>query len=114
MRNYRKIFVLFILLIIMFPVVKVRAAATYDIYVSDKNGNNEKIYNVSSLTTVLELKNLIYEKNNILVERQKLFFSNIELANDGIGDNVYVNILLLIVSSIGLLGIGLYKRDKDY
>lgn len=54
-------------------------AATYEVNVQDKQGNNERQYEVSPIITIAELKGMIAEETNIPAARQKLVFSNTEL-----------------------------------
>ena len=54
-------------------------AATYEVNVADKEGNNKRQYEVSPIITIAELKGMIAEATNIPVARQKLVFSDTEL-----------------------------------
>lgn len=80
--RFKKIFFYVILMLIcaigVIAPLKVNAA-TYEVNVQDKQGNNERQYEVSPIITIAELKGMIAEKTNIPAARQKLVFSNTEL-----------------------------------
>lgn len=80
--RFKKIFFYVILMLIcaigVIAPLKVNAA-TYEVNVQDKQGNNERQYEVSPIITIAELKGMIAEETNIPAERQKLVFSNTEL-----------------------------------
>ena len=80
--RFKKIFFYVILMLIcaigVIAPLKVNAA-TYEVNVQDKQGNNERQYEVSPKITIAELKGMIAEETNIPAARQKLVFSNTEL-----------------------------------
>lgn len=80
--RFKKIFFYVILMLIcaigVIAPLKVNAA-TYEVNVQDKQGNNERQYEVSPIITIAELKGMIAEETNIPAARQKLVFSNTEL-----------------------------------
>lgn len=80
--RFKKIFFYVILMLIcaigIIAPLKVNAA-TYEVNVQDKQGNNERQYEVSPIITIAELKGMIAEETNIPAARQKLVFSNSEL-----------------------------------
>lgn len=80
--RFKKIFFYVILMLIcaigVIAPLKVNAA-TYEINVQDKQGNNKRQYEVSPIITIAELKGMIAEETNIPAARQKLVFSNTEL-----------------------------------
>ena len=80
--RFKKIFFYVILMLIcaigVIAPLKVNAA-TYEVNVQDKQGNNEIQYEVSPIITIAELKGMIAEETNIPAARQKLVFSNTEL-----------------------------------
>jgi len=80
--RFKKIFFYVILMLIcaigVIAPLKVNAA-TYEVNVQDKQGYNERQYEVSPIITIAELKGMIAEETNIPAARQKLVFSNTEL-----------------------------------
>ena len=80
--RFKKIFFYVILMLIcaigVIAPLKVNAA-TYEVNVQDKQGNNKRQYEVSPIITIAELKGMIAEETNIPAARQKLVFSNTEL-----------------------------------
>ena len=80
--RFKKVFFYVILMLIcaigVIAPLKVNAA-TYEVNVQDKQGNNERQYEVSPIITIAELKGMIAEETNIPAARQKLVFSNTEL-----------------------------------
>lgn len=80
--RFKKIFFYVILMLIcaigVIAPLKVNAA-TYEVNVQDKQGNNERQYGVSPIITIAELKGMIAEETNIPAARQKLVFSDTEL-----------------------------------
>ena len=80
--RFKKIFFYVILMLIcaigVIAPSKVNAA-TYEVNVQDKQGNNGRQYEVSPIITIAELKGMIAEETNIPAARQKLVFSNTEL-----------------------------------
>lgn len=80
--RFKKIFFYVILMLIcaigVIAPLKVNAA-TYEVNVQDKQGNNERQFEVSPIITIAELKGMIAEETNIPAARQKLVFSNTEL-----------------------------------
>ncbi|MBQ3475322.1 MAG: InlB B-repeat-containing protein [Bacilli bacterium] len=80
--RFKKIF--FYVMLMLICAIGVNAplkvnAATYEVNVQDKQGNNERQYEVSPIITIAELKGMIAEETNIPAARQKLVFSNTEL-----------------------------------
>lgn len=81
MKNNILLVITFII-ILFIPSIKVNADATYKIYIDYRSDQENEQYDVSPLTTVLELKNDIKDSTNIPVSRQTLKYSDTTLDDD--------------------------------
>lgn len=77
----KNLFIFLLTILLFIPIINIKADGTYEIYVRPSNGVNQT-YEVSPLTTVLELKNLIAAETNIPAERQRLIFAGTTLEDD--------------------------------